>query len=655
MKRNSFPFSAVIGQESIKNALIWNLINPKIGGLLISGQKGTAKSTLVRGLERISHKPIVDLPLNITEDRLIGAIDFEAAIKDGSKGLDKGILALVNEGILYADEVNLLSDHIAKALLEAASEGICRVEREGISQIYPSSFILVGSMNPEEGGLKAQLLDRFGLYVDVMGEKTPLMRCEIIRRRIAFEQNPTAFSEKYEEEDRRISSHIRKARQRLSGVDVSSGGVNLAAQLAQDANCQGSRGEIAIIETARAICAFRGESIVNKAAITEAAKYALPHRMRDTPPQTHEKPSKPLNQEESPQSSEENKHNEGGQEKEQDMPWQEQEMPENESGQEPDDGQEEDTKAGDTKAEDTQAEDTQAGDTRAKEDGQERVDFSSAPFEVGKWLVDQGIKQKINRGSGRRSLVRTSSVQGRYVKSRMDSRNIGDIAFDATLRAAAPYQKSRAKNGLALVVKKSDIRVKVREKRTGNFILFAVDASGSMGVGKRMSAVKGAILSLLSDAYQKRDRVAMVTFRKDQAQLVLGMTRSVDLAAKELEQLATGGRTPLSAGLEMAHHIIRASKRKEKDLLPVLVVISDGRATYGRSEKPFEDAVEAAKAIAADKIRTVVIDVEQDFIKLQLAEKLGEALCARVYQIDDLQSGTLVAAVKNAVSLGDRM
>lgn len=644
MKRNSFPFSAVIGQENIKNALIWNLINPKIGGLLISGQKGTAKSTLVRGLERISHRPIVDLPLNITEDRLIGAIDFEAAIKDGSKRLDKGIMALANEGILYADEVNLLSDHIAKALLEAASEGICRVEREGISQIYPSSFILVGSMNPEEGGLKAQLLDRFGLYVDVTGEENLLMRCEIIRRRIAFEQNATAFLEQYREDDRRISSDIRKARQRLSGVEVSSGGLNLAAQLAQDANCQGSRGEIAIIETARAICAFRGESIVNKAAITEAAKYALPHRMRDRTPQADEKPPEPLEQEtppasleqeEPPQSPEEDRHNEGDQEKESDMPRQDKDIPKNESEQEPGDDQ--------------------AEDTKAKQGGEERVEGCSEPFGVGKWLAEEGIKQEINRGSGRRSLVRTSSVQGRYVKSRMDSHNITDIAFDATLRAAAPYQKSREKNGLALAVKKSDVRVKVREKRTGNFILFAVDASGSMGVGKRMWAVKGAILSLLSDAYQKRDRVAMVTFRKDRAQLVLGITRSVDLAAKELEQLATGGRTPLSAGLEMAHHIIRASKRKEKDLLPVLVVVSDGRATYGRSEKPFEDAVQAAKAIAADKIRTVVIDVEQDFIKLQLAQKLGEALCARVYQIDDLQSGTLVAAVKNAVSLGDRL
>ena len=232
----------------------------------------------------------------------------------------------------------------------------------------------------------------------------------------------------------------------------------------------------------------------------------------------------------------------------------------------------------------------------------------------------------------------------------MNWRGEVDLAFDATLRAAAPYQRIREKNGLALAIDDRDIRTKVREKRTGNFIVFAVDASGSMGVGKRMSAVKGAVLSLLTDAYQKRDKVALITFRKTGAELVLGMTRSVDLAAKRMETLATGGKTPLYAGLELAHSVIGAAKRREKDLLPVLVLISDGRATLGRGGKPFDDAAAEARAIAADGIKAVVIDVEQDFIRLRMAEKLAKEMDAQVCHISDLKTGAILSAISLATS-----
>ena len=281
MKRKVFPFTAVLGQDRIKNALIWNFINPRIGGILISGEKGTAKSTLVRGAEYISGKKVIELPLNITEDRLIGAIDFENAVKNGTKQLDRGILYYADNNILYVDEINLLSDNITKALLEAASEKFCCVEREGISDGYSCDFILIGSMNPEESGLRPQLLDRFGLFVEVEGEENSLVRCEIIRRRIDFEKNAVAFIDKYKQEEIELAARIKKAQERLPLIEVSDHALSLAAQLAQNANCQGNRGEIAIIETAKAICAMNGSSAVNKEAITEAAKYALPHRMRE--------------------------------------------------------------------------------------------------------------------------------------------------------------------------------------------------------------------------------------------------------------------------------------------------------------------------------------------------------------------------------------
>ena len=618
MKRSVFPFIAVLGQERVKNALIWNFINPRIGGVLISGQKGTAKSTLVRGSADLSGKSLIELPLNITEDRLVGAIDFEHAVKYGKRELDRGILYYANNNILYVDEINLLSDNVTKALLEAASEGMVQVEREGISARYPSSFILVGSMNPEESGLRPQLLDRFGLFVDTAGEESPLVRCEIVRRRIAFEDNPRAFCERYASYEEDLRQRIEAARQRLPEIQVSPNAIALAAQLAQNGGCQGSRGEIAVMETARAISAWRGASSVSRDAILEAAKYALPHRMQQTPQQPPEPPA-----EEPPQEQQE----------------------ENQSSQEPEtppESREEQNPREEQTPPDVDPPAPRDSDASAPD----QVDAAGAQFEVGRWL-ENDRRVKIQRGSGRRSLVKTDSLQGRYVKSTMDSRST-DLAFDATLRAAAPYQKSREKNGCAISITRNDFRTKVREKRTGNFIVFVVDASGSMGVNKRMSAVKGAILSLLSDAYQKRDRVAMITFRKDRADLILGMTRSVDLAAKKLQSLATGGRTPLYAGLEAAHTLVKASLRKEKDLLPVVVLVSDGRATAGKTKKPFEDAVAAGQALTADHIKTVIIDVEQDFIKLRLAEKLGEKMEADVYKLSELQSGAIVHAVNLA-------
>lgn len=631
MKRRVFPFSAVLGQDSIKNALIWNFVNPRIGGVLISGQKGTAKSTLVRASERISGRKIIELPLNITEDRLIGAIDFEQAVKNGVKLLNRGLLADAHQNILYVDEINLLSDNITKALLEAAADGWCHVEREGISDQYPCDFILIGSMNPEESGLRPQLLDRFGLYVDVVGEKNPLIRCEIMRRRLEFESDPACITEKFRGEDALLLRRIQTAQERLPRVEVSASAFALAAQLAQNANCQGSRGELAIIETARAICALNGSSSVNKEAIAEAAKYALPHRMREgtSLPKAEGEPQEPNQNQDNPE--QDSTEQQAGQQE----PAEQSTARDSEQEQTPESGEEF----------------TPPEETGRPGDDQEKTDAVGAPFDVGKWLGDKS-RARIHQGSGRRSLVKTDSMQGRYVKSTLNSRDDADLAFDATLRAAAPYQSCRNKHGLALAIEKSDIRTKVREKRTGNFIVFVVDASGSMGVGRRMMAVKGAILSLLNDAYQKRDRVAMVTFRKDGAEQVLGMTRSVDLAAKRLESLATGGKTPLYAGLELAHNLISAAKRREKDLLPVLVLVSDGRATRGRGGNPFEDAAKEARAISADHIKSIVIDVEQDFIKLKLAQKLAKEMNAQLYRIEDLHAGAIRCAVDIAVSQG---
>jgi len=279
------------------------------------------------------------------------------------------------------------------------------------------------------------------------------------------------------------------------------------------------------------------------------------------------------------------------------------------------------------------------------------VDASGEEYDIIKWL-DEKVKTSIKRGSGKRSIVKTDAHSGRYVKSRPLSGKINDsdLAFDATLRAAAPYQRIRDKNGMAIALRERDIRVKVREKRTGNFILFVVDASGSMGAGKRMTAVKGAILSLLNDAYQKRDKVGLIMFKHRSAELVLSMTRSVDIAKARLDELPTGGKTSLCMGLDKALETIKNVTKKDKDTLPVVVLVSDGRATSGYTNKPFDDAMNAAYALKNADVRSVVIDAEQDFITLGLAMKIAQAMDATYFKLEELRAENIVSAVSIAVN-----
>ena len=301
MNNTVFPFVAVVGQEEIKNALIWNVINPKIGGVLISGEKGTAKSSLARGVCNLTAgTELVELPLNTTEDRLLGNIDFEHAIKSGERRFEAGILKKADNNLLYVDEVNLLSDHIAKSLLEVASSGVNIVEREGMSYRHASNFVLVGSMNPEEGGLRPQFLDRFGLYVEVTGETDTRVRSEIIRRRIEYERNPVAFEEKWRDESVVLGNRIERAREDLRKIVVSENAMQLAATIVNEANCAGHRGELVIIETAKAIAAMDSRKVLNISDIKEAAKFALPHRVRenDNEPMSSPPPPEPEEQQE---------------------------------------------------------------------------------------------------------------------------------------------------------------------------------------------------------------------------------------------------------------------------------------------------------------------------------------------------------------------
>ena len=638
MKSTVFPFAAVVGQEAIKKSLIWNIVNPCIGGVLISGEKGTAKSTLVRGICSISiGMKLVELPLNITEDRLIGNIDFEHAVKFGEKHFEPGILYKANGNLLYVDEVNLLPDHIVKALLESASSGVNIVEREGISFRHASKFILVGSMNPEEGGLRPQFLDRFGLFVEVKGESDIRKRAEIIRRRIEYEKDPLLFIKKWQRKNEELMIKIESAKKALNKIVIAPNAIQLAASIAKEGNCEGHRAEIVIIETARAIAALDSRIALNISDIKEAAKYALPHRVREQQPQQEQRSRQEQQEQDSTKHQDKPQEQESSNEQNNDRQSDQQ----NDNADDyPKDGRQEDDPDNMTSGQET------SDGEEVAEGGSEKVDDPGEIFTVSKWLSEKS-NNSIAKRSGRRSLVKTSSTQGRYVKYRYPIKGeIKDIAIDATLCAAAPYQLYREKNGRAVAIEKSDIRVKLREKRTGNTIMFVVDASGSMGANKRMKAVKGAILSLLNDAYQRRDKVGMIAFREHSAELLLGITRSVELAEKKLAALPTGGRTPLAAGLSMAYDVIKAAKIKDKDILPVIVLVSDGKATYSSSGiDAFEEAMNVADKVAADKIKSIVIDADDSFVKLSLAEKIAEAMKADRFEIRELQAQSIVAAV----------
>lgn len=635
MKRNYvFPFCAVLGQDAIKSALIFNVVNPSIGGVLISGEKGTAKSTLVRGLANImGDMEVVELPLNVTEDRLIGTIDMEKAIKEGKKSFEPGILRKADGNFLYADEVNLLSEYIVNCLLEVSASQVNVVEREGISCSHKSSFVLVGTMNPEEGALRPQFLDRFGLYVQVRGSSLVEERKEIIKRRLEYEGNPGAYVEKWRRETEKLSQKITSARKILPQVGASYEILKLAAGIALEGNCAGHRAELALIETAKALAAFDGRKAVAAEDLKQAAEFALPHRMRKNgQPQVIESKESQL-----------------GESPEEENPGRDEEKPgeEEKPRQDEPDGLSEEKER---KHED-EGRNTPPGENSGDGSGPEEGAGEEPDGQVYlKPLEINPPDKRIRKGSGKRSRTKTGPLQGRYVRYTFLKGKLKDLAFDATLRAAAPYQASRKSEAVAFTIRPSDFREKVREKHTGSTILFIVDASGSMGVRQRMKAVKGAILSILNDAYQKRDKVGMIAFRKDSARILLGITRSVDLAEKNLRDLPTGGKTPLAEGLLAGYQVIKAALLKDPDMIPLVVLVTDGRANISiRGGSPIEEAVKMAGLYGAEGIRSLVIDTEKGFVRLGLAEKIAEAMGSDYIKLDSLTDEEVEYAVRSIV------
>jgi magnesium chelatase subunit D len=665
-----FPFVAILGQEEMKLALLLNAIDPGVGGVLVRGEKGTAKSTAVRALavllpelevaagcafacdpgdprrmcdhcrdryQRGQHLcaarrrvPVVDLPLNATEDMVLGGMDFGRAVKSGQRSLMPGLLARANRGFLYVDEVNLLDDHLVDLLLDAAASGRNCLEREGISFSHPARFVLVGTMNPEEGEIRPQLLDRFGLCVEVAGLRDPEERVRLVELREAYDLDPQSFTDLHRQAGRDLAAAVESARRDLGQVRLPRRVRGFISALCLENNVAGHRADLIIERAARALAAYESRTEVTPEDVSRVAPMALRHRRRDPvpppppPPDAPEPPPPPSP--EDPEASDTP------------QPHEQETEPGEQEPQEPQEGFELPSPEPEPPAPD------QDQSQDSGRDPQERV------FEVGQTFkvkrLDQAKDRKLRRGSGRRSSTRTAQKLGRYVKS-SQSGDTSDLALDATLRAAAPHQHRRqGDDSLAVKVKPQDLRLKVREKRVGNFLLFLVDASGSMGVQARMAATKGAVLSLLLDAYQKRDKVALITFRGRQASLSLPPTSSIDLAAKLLEELPVGGRTPLSAGLAEAHEQLRIHLRKEPDSRPIVLLLTDGRANAGLGSDlpPHQEAIALAARLGGDeRVRFVVVDSEAPgVVRLNLAQGLAQALGADYFRIDDLKAQDLV-------------
>lgn len=639
MKRNLFPFAAICGMEKAKEAILLTLVNPFAGGLLLSGEKGTGKSTLVRSARELVDAPWVEIPISITEDRLFGSIDTEEAIRSGHKKLLPGLIDEADQGIIYIDDVNLLRDDLLSAVLNIREAGSYRLERDGLSEERQTSFTVLAVMNPESGTLSASSLDRFGLFAEADPSYDDETRLEIIRRVLDFEKDGLAFRAKWQEETDALKKKIRDARAALSLVEVSSAMIQLAAVYTLKAHVAGHRADIYLIEAARAKAALEGRKYVLPKDLEKAAEFVLPHRMR----KAEEQQAEPA--EEMPQEHPE-EDNKPQQEEEQQTP-QDNEFSHPPEAQPP----QMDTEDADDSNHEQNEDNAQMSNPRGQ--SRERIDDADLHVNLPPMWIEPSKDRKPKKGSGKRSLTMTDLMQGRYVRAEIPKAKTSDIAFDATLRAAAPYQKARPSNGCAVVIRKDDLRSKIREKRTGNIFLFVVDASGSMSARERMKTVKGVIFKILLDAYQKRDRVGMVAFRKNQAEVLLPVTRSVDFAQKKLASMPTGGKTPLAKGLLKAEDVLDMLYRQDANQDPVMILITDGRATspLNKGTNPVTDALEEAKRIGRRNIPVAVIDTESGFIKLGLAKKLAKAMGASYFQVDKISEDQLLHIWRTAANM----
>ncbi len=639
-----YPFSAIVGHEQLRLALLLCAVRPEIGGALIRGEKGTAKSTAVRGLAALlsaatesAGAGLVELPLGATEDRVVGSLDLQRVLRDGEHAFSPGLLARAHGGVLYVDEVNLLHDHLVDILLDAAAMGRVHIERDGISHSHEARFVLIGTMNPEEGELRPQLLDRFGLTVDVHASRDVDTRVQVIRQRMAYESDPDAFTERYADADAELARRITAARAIVDDVVLPDNELRRIAALCAAFDVDGMRADLVVARTAAAHAAWRGARTVEEQDIRVAAELALPHRRRRDPFDDH------------------------GIDRDQLDAALSQADAESQGDPEPDPDP-----AGGGQSADTKSSLPQQNSRRARPQPPNSMGDDphrpasppsrSSPNSMGddphrpasppskifrtRALTVPGVGEG---APGRRSRARNAS--GSVVAASDDNAGSSSGAHGLHLFATLLSAAEHASGAGPLRLQADDVRRALREGREGNLVIFVVDASGSMAARDRMAAVSGATMSLLRDAYQRRDKVAVITFRQQAARVLLPPTSSAHIAGRRLARFDTGGKTPLAEGLLAARELIIREKVRDRARRPLVVVLTDGRATAGPD--PLGRSRIAAARLVAEGAAAVVVDCETSYVRLGLAGQLARQLGAPAVRLGQLHADYLTQAVRS--------
>jgi magnesium chelatase subunit D len=592
--RPEFPFSAVVGQDDLKLALLLAAVDPSIGGVLITGERGTAKSTAARGLAALlppisdgKAAPFVELPLGATEDRVVGSLDISRVLQDGGTVLRSGLLARADGGVLYVDEVNLLPDHLVDLLLDAAAGGWVTVERDGVSAGEAARFVLVGTMNPEEGELRPQFVDRFGLCVQVRGLETHASRISALRQRLSFDDQPASVIEALRPAEQALREGIVAARGRLAALPITNDHLAAVAALSVEHQLDGIRGDLAIIKAARALAAWQDAREICDEHIRRAADLALPHRMRPKKSKARAPTSlRPPEQNRGPAAV-------------------------------------------------ADAADADAARATGAAPAEESppVQFAPPGPERGPVrLVTDAIDRE---GVGRRG---TESLSAQRVVGAVPFRHTGTLAMPQTLAVAARRGARAGEQGVRLAA--SDLMQHERRGAGLCHVLFLVDASGSMATKRRLEAAKGAALGLLTSNYQRRDEVALMVFRAEGTDLVLPFTRRIASIERALRDVPTGGRTPLARALLDAARLMQTREPA------LLVLFTDGRANVSLDGgDPWEEALAACAQLTSAGAGALVIDCEPGPIVLGRARVLAQALGAECIALDDLDATALTLRI----------